>query len=150
MTFEEAKKEIKDREHAYWRGFKGLDEEHWHDQRYNPYYEGMSDGLEEASEILDKVEPSGNPEQLTLTELAHEMRKIFEFKYLTYDGDGDLGDFSPAYAEAYGRWVVNTPITEDEYRRFVEEMDKAKEIAKSLYLQTNGLSGIAKICKEES
>ena len=56
---------------------------------------------------------------------------------------------SPAYAEVYGRWVVNTPITEDEYRRFVEEMDKAKEIAKGLYLQTNGLAGIAKICEEE-
>lgn len=57
---------------------------------------------------------------------------------------------SPAYAEVYGRWVVNTPITEDEYRRFAEEMDKAKEIAKNLYLQTNGLARIAKICEEES
>ena len=56
---------------------------------------------------------------------------------------------SPAYAETYGRWVVNTPITEDEYRRFVEEIDKAKKIATNLYLQTNGLAGIAKIYEEE-
>ena len=39
--------------------------------------------------------------------------------------------------------------TEDEYRRFVEEMDKAKEIANNLYLQTNGLAGISKIYEEE-
>lgn len=83
MTLEEAKKEIEDRMHAYWRGFKGWDEEHWHDQRGNPYYEGKSDGLEEASGILDKVESSGNPDKLTLNELARELRKLFKFKYLT-------------------------------------------------------------------
>ena len=83
MTLEEAKKEIEDRMHAYWRGFKGWDEEHWHDQRGNPYYEGKSDGLEEASGILDKVESSGNPDKLTLKELARELRKLFKFKYLT-------------------------------------------------------------------
>lgn len=82
MTLEEAKKEIEDRMHAYWRGFKGWDEEHWHDQRGNPYYEGKSDGLEEASGILDKVEPVGNSDKITLKELAHELRKVFRFKFL--------------------------------------------------------------------
>lgn len=85
MTLEEAKKEIEDRMHAYWRGFKGWDEEHWHDQRGNPYYEGKSDGLEEASGILDKVEPVGNSDKITLKELAHELRKVFKFKYLTVE-----------------------------------------------------------------
>ena len=46
---------------------------------------------------------------------------------------------SPAYAEAYGQWTVNTPVTKDELERFVEEMDKAKETARQIYLQTNGI-----------
>ena len=50
---------------------------------------------------------------------------------------------SPAYAEAYGQWTVNTPVTEEEYDRFVEELDKTKNIARQIYLTTNGI-------KEES
>ena len=46
---------------------------------------GQVEGLEEAMGILDEVdtEPVENPDKLTLTELAHELRKIFRFKYLT-------------------------------------------------------------------
>lgn len=46
---------------------------------------------------------------------------------------------SPAYAEAYGQWTVNTPVTKEEYERFLEEMDKAKNIARQIYLTTNGI-----------
>lgn len=46
---------------------------------------------------------------------------------------------SPAYAEAFGKWTLYTPFTEDEYKRFCEELDKAKETAEQIYLQTNGL-----------
>ena len=46
---------------------------------------------------------------------------------------------SPAYAEAYGQWTVNTPVTKDELERFAAELDKAKETAEQIYLQTNGL-----------
>ena len=55
---------------------------------------------------------------------------------------------SPAYAEVYGRWVVNTPITEDEYRRFAEEMDKAKEMGKQIYLKSNGLVDFEKFLQK--
>lgn len=41
--------------------------------------------------------------------------------------------------EAHGQWSVNTPVTKEEYERFLEEMDKAKNIAKQIYLTTNGI-----------
>ena len=56
-------------------------------------------------------------------------------------------DVSPTYAEAYGRWAVNTPVTKDEYERFVEELDKAKEVAEQIYLKSNG---IVKLIQEEA
>ena len=114
MTLEEAKKEIEDRMHAYWRGFKGWDEEHWHDQRGNPYYEGKSDGLEEASGILDKVEPVGNSDKITLKELAHELRKLFGFGYLVAYGSELYGYrvraylFKPKYIPIGGFWFNAT------------------------------------------
>lgn len=80
MTLEEAKKEIKRRADAYYNCYKGWGKE-------NPEMRGSlsflysSSGLDEALEILDKVEPVGK-DKLTLKELAHEMRKIFRFKYL--------------------------------------------------------------------
>ena len=46
---------------------------------------------------------------------------------------------SPAYAEAYGQWTVNTPVTKDELERFAAELDKAKNIARQIYLTTNGI-----------
>ena len=45
------------------------------------YFKGMADGYKLSIDALKWL--SGNPEQLTLKELAHEMRKIFRFKYLT-------------------------------------------------------------------
>ena len=53
-------------------------------------------------------------------------------------------DVSPTYAKAYGRWAVNTPVTKDEYERFVEELDKAKKVAEQIYLQSNGLENLTK------
>lgn len=46
---------------------------------------------------------------------------------------------SPAYAEAYGQWNISTPVTKEEYERFSKELDKAKNIAKQIYLTTNGI-----------
>ena len=53
------------------------------------YYRGMADGYKLSIDALKKL--SRNPEQLTLKELAREMRKIFEFDILTYSAweDGD-------------------------------------------------------------
>ena len=88
MTLEEAKKEIEMRADAYYRGFKGWDKEHpeWHGKLEKM---SESDGLDEALSILEKVDV-GKPDKLTLTELAHELRKIFRFKYLTASEDWPL------------------------------------------------------------
>ena len=48
----------------------------------------------------------------------------------------------PDYAEAFGEWAVNTPVTKDEYERFVEELDKAKKMAEQIYLKSNGLKEV--------
>ncbi len=74
MTLEDAKKKIKEKAEAEWEEFK---------KTGSMLCQGFALGADDALETLDKVESSGNPEQLTLKELAHEMRKIFRFKYLT-------------------------------------------------------------------
>ena len=86
MTLEDAKKEIKRRADAYYNCYKGWDKEK-PEMRGSLNFLYSSNGLDEALEILDKVEPSGNPEQLTLEELAQELRKVFRFKYLTVSPD---------------------------------------------------------------
>lgn len=45
----------------------------------------------------------------------------------------------PDYAEAFGEWSVNTPVTKDEYEWFAKELDKAKKVAEQIYLTTNGI-----------
>lgn len=45
----------------------------------------------------------------------------------------------PDYAEAFGEWMVNTPVTKEEYERFEEELERAKLTAKQIYLTTNGI-----------
>ena len=50
----------------------------------------------------------------------------------------------PDYAEAFGEWMVNTPVTKDEYERFVEELDKAKKMAEQIYLKSNGFENLTK------
>ena len=37
------------------------------------------------------TEPVGNPDKLTLTELAHELRRLFEFNYLTAEPVNENG-----------------------------------------------------------
>lgn len=91
MTLEEAKKEIEGRIDL-WR--KGL--------LYVP------DGLSLALAILKEVdtEPVGNPEQLTLKELAREMRKLFEFDYVTVDAEESIIFWvrKPLYISMCGLW----------------------------------------------
>lgn len=74
MTLEEAKKKIKAQANAEWEEFK---------KTGSMLCQGFALGADDALETLDKVESSGNPEQLTLKELARELRKIFRFRYLT-------------------------------------------------------------------
>lgn len=81
MTLEEAKKEI-DR----------MTEEKWqvYEKTCQTTTLGEAYGLEEAMRVLDQVdgEPVENPDTLTLTELAHELRKTLCFRWLTLDKSG--------------------------------------------------------------
>ena len=97
MTLEEAKKEINKLDSG--SSFFGRD-----------YEAGWEDALHRAKEVLDKVESSGNPEQLTLKELARELRKIFMFKYLTVSNTYGYcinvwKYFKPEWNESDGEWI---------------------------------------------
>lgn len=46
---------------------------------------------------------------------------------------------SPSYADAFGKWTLYTPFTEDEYKKFMDELNKAKTTATQIYLNTNGI-----------
>lgn len=55
MTLEDAKRKIKEKADGYDAGYSGLDE--WHPEMLcDRYYEGKSDGLDEALMILEEVE----------------------------------------------------------------------------------------------
>ena len=96
MTLEEARKRIKELDSG--SGFFGSD-----------YEAGWGDALNKAVEVLAKVEPVGNPDKLTLKELARELRKIFRFKYLTAHRSGvelflRMYAKEPSYFETYRVW----------------------------------------------
>ena len=76
MTLDEAKRKIKELSDIQMELF---------DKTYDRKIYGEARAYEEAGHILDEVdtEPVGNPDKLTLTELAHELRKLFDFRYLT-------------------------------------------------------------------
>ena len=103
MTLEEAKKEIERHEAVY----READED--------TYCRGVAGGLREALIVLDEIEHVGNPDKLTLTELAHELRKIFRFKYLTacnkMTGSSPIGlDLSTGYRPWFssdGYWSIS-------------------------------------------
>ena len=84
MTLDEAKKKIKAQAEAEWEEFK---------KSGSMLCQGFALGADDALETLDKAEPVGNSDKLTLKELARELRKVFRFKYLTCDGCGDQRDY---------------------------------------------------------
>ncbi len=55
-------------------------------------YRAVKEELLHILGLIDSVdsEPVGNPDKLTLTELARELRKIFRFRYLTASEDWPL------------------------------------------------------------
>lgn len=65
--------------------------------------------------LLDQVkeEPVGNPDKMTLKELAHELRRLFEFKYLTAspvnvsDNEIEVWDGRPDIMDGYKAWTSN-------------------------------------------
>lgn len=78
MTLEEAKREIED-----WMFSSG----DVYSISRNSEDKAVGDALSDVLGLLDEVKPVENPDPLTLTELAHELRNIFKFRYLTVDYD---------------------------------------------------------------
>ena len=83
MTLEEAKIVIEMRTKQFRK--QAENEELWPIEK--AFNDGVVDGLKIAMDAIEHVdtEPVGNPDKLTLTELARELRKIFKFKYLTVE-----------------------------------------------------------------
>ena len=101
MTLEEAKREIDRKTEEKWEAYE---------KSCCSTTLGEAYGLEEAMRILDQVDgvPVGNPDTLTLTELAHELRKIFKFSYLTVDDSRCICAWrgeKPRYQEQGGYWT---------------------------------------------
>ena len=82
MTLEEAKKKIEELGDDAWKKWK---------KEGNLISQGYALGMDDALGIVDKLdhEPVGNPDTLTLRELAQELRRLFRFKYLTVDPYAD-------------------------------------------------------------
>ena len=75
-------------------------------------YRAVKEELLHILGLIDTVDhdPVGNPEQLTLTELAREMRKLFEFDYVTVDANESITFWvrKPLYISMCGLWERNT------------------------------------------
>lgn len=104
MTFEEAKKQICERKNMYDSIVNRIEDPY---NTAKDFYKGEACGLSEAIDILAKVEPVVK-DKLTLTELAHELRKLFRFKYLTVSLNKRLHLWSgraPIYRIAEKYWT---------------------------------------------
>ena len=107
MTLEEARKEIKAHVDEQWEEFE---------KTGSLFCQGYAFGGNTALGILYEIdsepdsEPVGNPEQLTLKELAREMRKLFEFDYVTVDANESITFWvrKPLYISMCGLWERNT------------------------------------------
>lgn len=97
MTLEEAKKEI----------------ENWicscgdaYSISHNPKEKAAGDALSDVLGLLNEIEPelSRNPGQLTLTELAREMRRLFKFEYLTCEFYGGSKFYFICFWNGKPRW----------------------------------------------
>lgn len=104
MTLEEAKKIIYELDSS--SGFFSSD-----------YEAGFSDAQNRVLRILDEVdaEPVGNPDKMTLEELAHELRKIFKFDILTYSAYEDCDCYATYQKESIILWQRNSPEALPEY-----------------------------------
>ena len=96
MTLEEARNRVKELDSG--SGFYSSD-----------YEAGWEDALRRATEILNEVEPVGNPGKMTLKELARELRKVFRFRYLTAHRSGveiflRMYAKEPSYFKTYSVW----------------------------------------------
>lgn len=129
MTLEEAKKKIKAQAEAEWEEFK---------KSGSMLCQGFALGADDALETLDKVEPVGNPDKLTLTELAREMRKLFEFDYVTVDANESITFWvrKPLYISMCGLWERNAYL--DSWDIFNIDFSSAVNLDLSEYINENG------------
>ena len=119
MTLEEAKKEIKRLADCQLSEFdKNPNQQAWRKAR----------AYENAYDILDEIdtEPVGNSEQLTLTELACELRKVFKFRYLTVSPD-----FCGCPIEIYC-WMSIHPTYNAKGRMWIISQEGSQTIVSSL------------------
>ena len=114
MTLEEAKKSIAESIEGYKRL---ITENERHFDGEDLLSRGNLMGLAVAKNLIDSIEPARIPERMTLTELAHELRKLFNFRWLTYDRRGDdwyvinLWKSKPVYE--IGMWCPKRDIESD-------------------------------------
>ena len=140
MTLDEARNRVKELDSG--SGFYSSD-----------YEAGWEDALRRATEILDKVEPVGNPGKMTLKELAHELRRLFRFRYLTvedYKGEGPecigLWMDEPEFSEMTKAWVTHHCYLFDSF----ETSDLAVDLDLSEYKDENGEIDYSKCIVEVS
>ena len=111
MTLEEAKEKIRE----------SLKKSHEDVDNYcDDGSRGEITAYTNALSILKQVDTEPAPkDKMTLTELAHELRKVFKFKYLTKDPIGDIycWDGKPVYDAVESFWKSGsrggvTPVLE--------------------------------------
>ena len=129
MTLEEAKKKIKAQSEAEWEEFK---------KSGSMLCQGFALGADDALETLDKVESSGNLDKLTLKELAREMRKLFEFDYVTVDANESITFWvrKPLYISMCGLWDRNAYL--DSWDIFNIDFSSAVNLDLSEYADESG------------
>ena len=141
MTLDEAKKKIKAQAEEEWEEFK---------KSGSMLCQGFALGADDALETLDKVEPVGNPDKLTLTELAREMRKLFEFDYVTVDANESITFWvrKPLYISMYGLWERNAYL--DSWDIFNIDFSSAVNLDLSEYKDADGNIDYSKCIVEVS
>ena len=129
MTLKEAKKKIKAQAEAEWEEFR---------KTGSMLCQGFALGADDALETLDKVESSGNPDKMTLKELAREMRKLFEFDYVTVDANESITFWvrKPLYISMCGLWERNAYL--DSWDIFNIDFSSAVNLDLSEYADENG------------
>lgn len=117
MTLEEAKKEIAGRKAMYDSIVDRISDPY---NTARDFYKGEASGLSEAVDILAKVytEPVVK-DKLTLTELAHKLKKIFYFRWLTVDEGNEIqlwvcfSENDPPEFYEDGCWYADSPMTDE-------------------------------------
>lgn len=139
---------LRERLKAVANNFAG--EQDWNIQEYAvhkrdiDYRRGKADAYRDVVHRLDEVleefpeEPVRNPDKLTLTELAREMRKLFEFDYVTVDANESITFWvrKPLYISMCGLWDRNAYL--DSWDIFNIDFSSAVNLDLSEYKDADG------------